>query len=190
MNGTDATVPAGLHPLRARRMGIDTQYEAVVFMHKDCPVCRSEGFTAHNRILLRVGDRHIIATLYQVTTDLLALDEAALSEPAWLRLGLKGGETIAVSHPDPVDSLSHVRGRIYGNELSDAALKAIVTDVVDGKYSDIHLSSFITSCAARPLDRHETLALTRAMIEAGDKLTWNRDIVVDKHSVEIGRAHV
>jgi thymidine phosphorylase len=164
-------------------MGIDTQYEAVVFMHKNCPVCRSEGFTAHNRILLRAGDRHIIATLYQVTTDLIALDEAALSEPAWVRLGLSGGETISVSHPDPVDSMSHVRGRIYGNYLTDAALKAIVTDVVDGKYSDIHLSSFITSCAARPLDRRETLALTRAMIEVGDRLTWNRDIVVDKHSV-------
>ncbi len=175
--------PAAPHPLRARRMGIDTQYEAVVFMHKDCPVCRSEGFTAHNRILLRVGDRHVIATLYQVTSDLLALDEAALSEPAWARLGLKGGETISVTHPDPLESLSHVRGRIYGNELSDAALKAIVSDVVDGKYSDIHLSSFITSCAARPLGNRETLALTRAMIEAGDRLTWNRDIVVDKHSV-------
>ena len=180
---TKAAVPLGPHPLRARRMGIDTQYEAVVFMHKDCPVCRSEGFTAHNRILLRVGDRHIIATLYQVTTDLLALDEAALSEPAWARLGLSGGETIAVSHPDPVDSLSHVRGRIYGNELSESALKTIITDVVDGKYSDIHLSSFITSCAARPLDRRETLGLTRAMIDVGDRLTWNRDIVVDKHSV-------
>jgi thymidine phosphorylase len=164
-------------------MGIDTQYEAVVFMHKDCPVCRSEGFTAHNRILLRTGDRHIIATLHQVTTDLLGLDEAALSEQAWLRLGLTGGETITASHPDPVGSLSHVRGRIYGNKLTDAALKAIVTDMVDGKYSDIDLSSFITSCAARPLDRGEVLALTRAMVEAGDRLTWNRDIVVDKHSV-------
>ncbi|MBX9591228.1 MAG: thymidine phosphorylase family protein [Hyphomonadaceae bacterium] len=181
-HGPMAVSPAP-HQLRARRMGIDTQYEAVVFMHKDCPVCRSEGFAAHNRILLRVGDRHIIATLYQVTTDLLALDEAALSEPAWVRLGLAGGETIAVSHPDPVDSLSHVRGRIYGNELSEDALRAIVGDVVEGKYSDIHLSSFITSCAARPLDRRETLALTKAMIEVGEKLSWNRDIVVDKHSV-------
>ena len=31
--------------VRARRLGLDTQYEAVVFMHKDCHVCRSEGFT-------------------------------------------------------------------------------------------------------------------------------------------------
>ena len=121
-------VAGGVCRTIARRLGVDTQHETVVFMHKDCPVCRSEGFTAHNRVLLRAGDRHIIATLYQVTTDLLSLDEAALSEPAWVRLGLRGGETIAVSHPDPVDSLSHVRGRIYGNEFTDSALKAIVTE--------------------------------------------------------------
>ena len=164
-------------------MGVDTQYEAVVFMHKECPVCRSEGFVAHNRLLLRAGERHVIATLYQITTDLVAHDEAALSESAWIRLDLKDGDTISISHPDPLESLSHVRSRIYGNELSEVALNAIVTDVVDGKYSDIHLSSFITACAARPLDRGEVLALTKAMVDVGDRLSWNADIVLDKHSV-------
>ena len=38
--------------VRARRLGLDTQYEAVVFMHKDCPVCRSEGFGAHARVAM------------------------------------------------------------------------------------------------------------------------------------------
>lgn len=173
----------GSHRLRARRLGVDTQQEPVVFMHKKCPVCRSEGFVAHTRVLLRAGGRHAIATLYQITTDLVAPDEAALSESAWSRLGLHDGETITVSHPDPVESLSHVRSRIYGNELSDSALQAIIADAVDGRYSDIHLSSFITACAARPLDHREILALTKAMVDAGDRLSWNSSIVVDKHSV-------
>jgi thymidine phosphorylase len=181
--GAVTSTPAGAHYLRARRLGVDTQYEAVVFMRKDCPVCRSEGFVAHNRLLLRAGEHHIIATLYQVTTDLVAHNEAALSESAWNRLDLKDGDTIAISHPDPLESLSHVRSRIYGNGLSEGALTAIITDVVDGKYSDIHISSFITACAARPLDHGEVLALTRAMVDAGDRLSWNADIVLDKHSV-------
>jgi thymidine phosphorylase len=73
------------HAIRARRMAIDTQFEAVVFMHKNCQVCRSEGFSAHARVLLRNGNRKIIATLYQVTGDLIAPDEAALSEPMNIR---------------------------------------------------------------------------------------------------------
>lgn len=169
--------------LRARRLGVDTQFEAVAFMHKDCPVCRSEGFTAHNRIMLSAGNRQIIATLYQITTELLGYDEAGLSESAWTRLGLHDGDSIVTSHPDPLESLSYVRSRIYGNEFDQGAANAIISDVVDGKYSDIHLSAFLTAGAARPLDHKEVLALTRAMVEAGDRLSWNSEMVLDKHSV-------
>ena len=162
--------PSKSHPLRARRIGIDTQYEAVVFMHKDCHVCRSEGFSAHNRVLLRTGEREVIATLYQVTRDLIAHDEAALSELGLAAAWSAGGRPDRRRHPAPSNSLGHVRSRIYGNALSEAALHAIIEDVVDGKYSDIHLSSFITACATRPLDHNEILALTNAMVEAGERL--------------------
>lgn len=169
--------------LRARRLGLDTQYETVVFMHKECQICRSEGFSAQARVLLRNGKHEIIATLYQVTGDLIAHDEAALSESAWRRLELEEGSRISVAHPSPLDSLSHLRSRIYGHDLSEASLHAIIEDVVEGRYSDIHLSSFLTACAARPLDHNEILALTHAMVEAGERLKWPAGTVVDKHSI-------
>ncbi len=169
--------------IRVRRLGIDTRYEAVVFMHKECQVCRSEGFTAHARVLLQSKSGQVIATLYQVTGDLIAHDEAALSEPAWKRLGLSEGESVYVSHPVPLDSLSHVRSLIYGNQLGESAFHSIIGDIVDGQYSDIHLSSFLTACAARALDRSEIVALTHAMVEAGDRMTWPAGTVADKHSV-------
>ena len=178
--------PTGVHPtntVRARRLGLDTQYEAVVFMHKECQVCRSEGFTAHARVQLHNGKRDIIATLYQVTGDLIAHNEAALSESAWNRLGLSDGDRIRIGHPSPLDSLSHVRSRIYGHDLNEASFHAIIDDVVEGKYSDIHLSSFLTACATRPLVHTEILALTHAMVEAGERLKWPAGIVVDKHSI-------
>lgn len=167
--------------VRARRLGLDTQYEAVVFMHKECDVCRSEGFSAHARVLLCNGKHQIIATLYQATGDLIAHDEAALSESAWTRLGLAEGDRVTVAHPAQLDSLSHVRSRIYGHDLSESSAHAIIQDIVDGKYSDIHLSSFLTACAARALDRKEILALTHAMVEAGERLRWPAGIVADKH---------
>jgi thymidine phosphorylase len=172
-----------VHSLRARRLGIDSQYEAIVYMRSDCHVCRAEGFTAHTRIRLTNGKHSIIATLHQVTGGLLAHDEVGLSESAWHRLDLSDGATIAVSHPEPLESLSKVRGKVYGRELDEASVAEIITDVVGGRYSDIHLSSFITACSARPLSLQEMIALTRAMTEAGDKLTWATRPVVDKHCV-------
>lgn len=169
--------------IRARRLGIDTQYEAVIFMHKDCQICRSEGFTAHARVLLRSRSAQVIATLYHVTSELVAQDEAILSEPAWERLGLADGETITIHHPAPLDSLSQVRSLIYGGTPGEAAFHSIIADIVDGQYSDIHLSSFLTACASRHFDQQQILALTHAMVDTGDRMTWPAGAIADKHSV-------
>lgn len=169
--------------LRLRRLGIDTHQESVIYMRSDCHVCRAEGFSAHARIRVASGVNAIIATLNKITTDLLAPGEVSLSESAWHRLGAADGDEITVSHPRPIDSLSHVRGKVYGHRLVEADLKEIIRDVVAGRYSDVHLASFITACAARGLDREEIVGLTRAMIDAGDRLHWEKTPIVDKHSI-------
>ena len=171
------------NPLVARRLGIDTLHEAVVFLRKDCHVCRAEGFTAHTRVRVTNGRHSIIATLYQVTTDILHHNEAGLSEAAWKRLNLDDGGNVRVSHPEPLESLSMLRGKVYGRRLDADSLATIIGDVTAGRYSDIHLSSFITACSARPLDLAETISLTRAMVDVGETLSWNTYPVVDKHSV-------
>ena len=175
--------PPRAHPLRAKRLGIRTHQEAVVYMRTDCHVCRSEGLIPQSRVLLWNSKHEIIATLHQVESELLDVDEAGLSEIAWQRLAVSEGDPIYASHPKPVESLSFVRGRIYGHRLDEAPLRAIISDVVNGSYSDVDLSSFITACASSPLDKDETIALTKAMVDVGEKLTWDHRPVVDKHSV-------
>lgn len=175
--------PLAGHRLRARWLRIDTHSETVVFMRKDSPVCRSEGLTSHNRIALTAGDRHVIATLYQVESSFLDPDEAGLSDATWAGLGLQPGDYIVASHAPPVQSLGWVRGRVFGHPLGDAALHEIIGDVVAGRYSAIEISSFLTACAAKPMSHDEICGLTSAMVDAGERLAWNTPIVVDKHSV-------
>ncbi len=169
--------------LRLTRLGIDTHQEAVVFMRRDCHVCRAEGFSAQARLRVTAGDTSVIATLNRITGDLLAPGEASLSETAWARLGVEEGDDIAVSHPRPLDSLSRVRAKVYGEKLMGADFAQIMGDIVAGRYSDIHLSSFITACSARGLDRDEIIGLTRAMVAVGERLYWGETPVVDKHCV-------
>jgi thymidine phosphorylase len=169
--------------LRLRRLGIDTYYEPVIFMRKDCHICRSEGFESRSRVLVRCRDRTVIATLNVVTTDLLSENEASLSESAWTLLDAREGDEVALSHPDPVVSLSHVRAKIYGKRVDDAGMTAIVRDIADRKYADIHLAAFLTACAGDRLDTGETAALTKAMIAVGRHISWGRTPIVDKHCV-------
>jgi len=132
---------------------------------------------------LRNGRHEIIATLHQVASDLIGADEAGLSEIAWERLAVAEGDLLYASHPQSVESLGSVRSRIYGHRLGQQALLQIVADIVAGQYSDVQLSAFITACAAMPLDEQETVALTKAMVDVGERLSWAGTPILDKHSV-------
>jgi hypothetical protein len=68
--------------LRLRRLGIDTYQVPVLYMHRDDPVCRSEGFEAQSRVELHLDGHSVIATLNVVHGDFLALGEAGVSEAA------------------------------------------------------------------------------------------------------------
>lgn len=173
----------GWQGLRARRLGLHAQHDAIVIMHTDCHVCRSEGLSARTEVLVIAGKREVLATLYQVSSDLVSVNEVGLSEGAWQRLGVADGDHLIVRHPDPVESLGRMRQRIYGHRLDSAAFSAIMTDIVDGRYSDVQLAAFITACAALPLDERETIELTRVMVDVGDCLSWPGSPIVDKHSV-------
>ena len=169
--------------LRLRRLGIDTYQEPVVYMAADCPVCRAEGWAAQARVLITLGDRSIIATLNVVTDGLLAPDEASLSDAAWTMLDAVEGAQVTLSHPPPVTSLALVRRKLYGQRLHDQDFMPIIGDIVAGRYSAIELTAFVAACTGGRLDLAETVALTRAMVDIGDRLSWPHAIVVDKHSV-------
>ncbi len=168
---------------KLRRMGIDTYQEPVIYMHRDCPVCQSEGFEAQSRIQIALNGKAIIATLNVVTGDLLTTHEAGLSEAAWRLLNPSEGDEITVSPPEFLDSLSHVRAKVYGQRLDLPAMMSIIRDVAAGRYSDLYLSAFVTACAGDHLDLAETIALTQSMIAVGERVRWPSGRVMDKHCV-------
>ncbi|QDG54836.1 thymidine phosphorylase family protein [Persicimonas caeni] len=174
--------------VRVRRLGIDTHQEPIIYMRRDCPVCRSEGFEAQSRINITVGERTIIATLNVVEPalfpdELLSLDEAGLSEAAWKLLEPREGAHAELSHPRPLESLSHIRAKIYGKTLSAEQMHAIMRDMVHGRFADVHLAGFLAACAGDRMTNGEIVALTQSMVDVGEQLSWNADVVVDKHCV-------
>jgi thymidine phosphorylase len=166
-----------------RRIGIDTYQEPVLYMHRDCPVCRSEGFEAQSRVEVLLDGRSIVATLNVVHGDFVAPGEAGLSESAWRLLGAADGSMATLRHPAPLESLGHVRAKAYGRKLTDAALHSVIADVAAGRYSDLQLAAFVTACAGERLDLEETTGLARAMVDAGERIAWGPGPVLDKHCV-------
>lgn len=171
------------HQLKLKRLGINTYHEAIIYMRSDCHVCRSEGFEVQTRIEVTLGDRSMIATLNIIESDLLLPSEASLSEYAWNYLQAKDGDEIHLAHPKPLESLSFVHAKIYGNELGFKQMQAIVSDVLSGHLSDIQIASFLAASAGGRLNMAEIKELTKVMILSGDQLKWSADLVIDKHCV-------
>lgn len=170
--------------LLAHNMGIDTHEEPVVYMRSDCDICRSEGFTANARVQVRAGERDIVATLNIVTSGVLPEDTIGFSLSAWRYLELAEHQPVRVGHAPVVASLSTLRKKVHGNELSDAEMAGIINDISRRRYADIEIASFLTACAGNRLSRHEIVGLTRAMIEVGYRLQWkDYPRVFDKHCV-------
>ncbi len=166
-----------------KRLGIHTQHEHFAYMREDCHVCVSEGFEALARIRITNGKKSIVASLNVIRTEILQPGEISLSESAIQSLGIREGEMVTASHLHPIESLSYVRSKIYGNKLTPAELKAIIQDIVHGNYSNIHLSAFITACAGNRMETEEIISLTEAMIASGQRIRWNKDMIVDKHCI-------
>lgn len=176
-------IPEKMTPLKACRLGIDTHHEPTIYLRADSPVCKSEGFEALSRIKVSTEQNQIIATLNVVTSNLVPPGHIGFSESAWERMGLVGSASVWLSHPKPVHSLSYVRAKVYGHRLTKEQFSAIIEDIVDGQYAEVHLAAFITACGDDELDDEEITFLTRAMIDAGSRIDWGLDQVIDKHCV-------
>lgn len=172
----------GAGPLRLRRLGIDAQRERVIYMHAECPACRSEGFEAMTRVRVSLNGENLVALLHIVHSDLVDPGEAGLSEAAWRALGAREGDTVRVSHAEPVESMRHVRSKVFGKRLGRGAFEEILADAVAGRLSDVDLTAFIVA-SARGMSTAEVTALTRAMVDVGQRLDWGADAIADKHSV-------
>lgn len=173
------------HPsiLKYKHLGISTQNANVAFLKNDSDVCISEGFSALTRIRVSTKTNSIVASLNVVTSNILLPDEIGLSNTAAEKLNISNGETLNISHLETISSLNHLRAKIYNHKLDYHAYQEIITDVVRGDYSNIHLSAFITACAGDRMNLEEISDLTKAMICSGIQLKWDKDMVMDKHSI-------
>ena len=183
MAAVDLANPVAPGRLRARRALIDTYQQPVVYMRSDCAVCRAEGFEAQAQVEVTANGRKVLAILHRVDAGWLERDEVALSEAAWALLALHGGEEVTVRHAPQLESLQFVRAKVYGRKLDYASMRSLIDDVSHGRVSDLHLAAFVTACAGGRLDQAETVALTRAMVDVGERIRWSHSPVMDKHCV-------
>lgn len=172
-----------VHTLKVKNIGIDTYRENIIYMRSDCHICLSEGYTTLTRIVVHFSGRSIIATLNVVHSDILMDGEAGLSMQAMKSINIREGDEISISHLKHIDSLRHLRAKLYRKELTDQDFQEIMTDIVAGRYSNIELAAFVATCSGDNLSLREIIGLTKAMVNTGEQIDWKNDMILDKHCI-------
>ncbi len=174
--------------LRIRRVAIDTWRENVAYLHRECPVVRASGFQALSKIMVHANGRTISAVLNVVDDErIVEACELGLSEDAFARIDVAEGHTARVTPSEPPASIGALHRKIAGERLTREDLFALIADVAQARYSKIELAAFVVATNGYDLDRDEVVHLTEAMIDAGRRLDWQRQVrggpVVDKHCI-------
>ena len=128
-----------METLKLRKISIDTYRENVAYLHRDCPVYRSEGFQALSKIEIYKADdgAPVIAVLNVVDDEnILAPNELGLSEQAFKQLNLPDGTGVRVEHARPPVSLKAVHRKISDLRRLERVLKTMVAECSRGDVPD------------------------------------------------------
>jgi AMP phosphorylase len=84
--------------------------------------------------------------------------------------------------PKP-DSAAYITKKLDDVELEHDEIAAIVRDINHDLLSDVELGAFVSGLYAHGLSRAEIMNLTDSMVDIGETIEWDREPIVDKHSI-------
>ena len=93
------------------------------------------------------------------------------------------GETVEVFPVSRPDSVDFIKKKMAGKKLEKEEITAIIRDIGDNMLNEVEITAFVMANYFRNIDFDETEWMTRAMIGSGDTISFDKDIVADKHSI-------
>jgi AMP phosphorylase len=166
--------------LRAKLFEMEAGGKPVVVLNQED--VEELGVRSLGRVSLRYGKRELTA-LVNTTRRALQRGEIGLYVEVWRFMKCPENAEVDAEAAAFPRSTSFIRNRLRGRRLKYGEIRSIISDVVRGNLSEVEITSFVMALENYALDMDEALSLTRAMVETGEKLVLDRDIVADKHSI-------
>jgi len=93
------------------------------------------------------------------------------------------GAMVEVSPVSKPKSVDYIKKRMEGKKLTKDETYAIINDIVVNMLTEVELTAFVMSDFLLDVSIEEIEWLTRAMIDTGETLSFEKGVVVDKHSI-------
>lgn len=80
-------------------------------------------------------------------------------------------------------SVEAIRRKLDGHDLTGPDITAIIRDIAGGHLTPVEITCWAAAVHTRGLSIEETVACVQAMVDTGERLTWNGETIYDVHSV-------
>ncbi|MFA5948247.1 MAG: thymidine phosphorylase family protein [Candidatus Gracilibacteria bacterium] len=140
---------------------------------------------ASDRIYIKNGTKGNVNAILDITEDNKEIkdNEIGLYIETWEKLKTKRGDRVNVKIAEKPESILFIKDKLDGKVLNAQQINAIIKDVVEDDLTDVEISYFVAGCYTNGLSIKETVDLTKAIVNNGGRLHFNKKIVLDKHCI-------
>lgn len=140
------------------------------------------GVSEGDRVRILKSGKSLTA-IVQIATGLIPKGNLGVYDEVRDELGLKDGDEIEVYPVGRPLSVEYIRKKLDGKKYSREELKSIISDIVEGNLAEVELTAFVLGSYLVGMDFDEIEWMTKAMIETGERIEFEKGVVVDKHSI-------
>ncbi len=132
---------------------------------------------------VRIKDHVTITAIVDFTEDMIAPGMIGLYHEVQEQLKREWTEIVDVTPAEKPKSTYIIKKCMERKTLTRDEIYTLVEDIVQENLSEIELSAFLTASYINDMSDDETEWLTRAMIDTGEKLSFETHPIMDKHSI-------
>ncbi len=164
--------------LKAKIIDLELGKRMVLLHRKDA---QEIGILAHDWVKIVSKKRKTVAFV-DTTESYLQQGEIGIFKDVSGKFEVEEGAEITVSSAKPPESIKFIREKMKGCSLNQEEYYAIMQDLVNHRLGEIQIAAFLLAEEFHGSTMDEIEYLTRAMIETGSVIDWERPCF-DKHSI-------
>lgn len=165
--------------LEAKKIDLEARDQVIILNKKEA---ENNGLRAQDRVKLSRKEKSCTAVV-ETSKSLVEKGEIGLVQQVMEEFDLGEGTALEVRPTGRPESVEHIKEKLEGKELSKHAINEIIQDITEQRLSDIELSAYVSGVYSQGMNNGEIKNLTRAMINSGEIIEYDRDPVFDHHSI-------
>jgi putative thymidine phosphorylase len=167
--------------LSQKRLADSTGGRVEVHLHNDDAAIL--GIVAGDRVAMTCDDSELFAVA-EVVRRGLKPGQIGLVKDTLKKFRLKSSRAkVHVRVAPKSEALEFIKKKMNGYELNEDEIESIVGGIVDYSLSDIDVCYFISAVYYNKMTLNETAWTTKAIAMGGDRLSFGKELVVDKHCI-------